>query len=151
MSSENLINEPSSGWGGIWTRKKIEILVEYASAYLSIMKERTYWKLLYFDGFAGFGIIFNKNETDLDVTIGAARRIVEIDEPRPFDYYYFVEKDKRNAELLKQNTVDAFPLKNISIKIEDCNIKLKDLAKYLQSEAGKKLKYWPTLILMECN
>jgi len=53
MSTENLINEPSSSWGGIWTRKKIEILVEYASAYLSIMKERTYWKLLYFDGFAG--------------------------------------------------------------------------------------------------
>ena len=42
-------------FGGDWTKTKIEILVEYAKAYLQIMSKRTYFKLLYFDGFAGSG------------------------------------------------------------------------------------------------
>jgi hypothetical protein len=45
-------------FGGNWTEEKIEILVEYASAYLTIMNihaERWGWDLLYFDGFAGSG------------------------------------------------------------------------------------------------
>ena len=140
MNGKHSVKEPPPSWGGNWTKKKIEILVEYAKAYLTIMKERTYWNLLYFDGFAGSGIITKGNRIDLDITRGAARRIVEIDEPRPFDHYYFVEKNKRNAELLKQNTEDIYPHKNITIKVEDCNVKLKDLANYLQSDKGKKTK-----------
>lgn len=104
------------------------------------MHKHPYWKLLYFDGFAGSGMIVKDDKIDLDVTIGAACRIVEIDEPRPFDYYYFVEKDKHNAELLRQNTIEVFPHKNITIKIEDCNVKLKDLANYLQTAKGKKTR-----------
>jgi three-Cys-motif partner protein len=136
----NSINEPSFGWEGDWTKKKIEILVEYALAYLTIMKERTYWKLLYFDGFAGSGIIVKENETDLDVTLGAARRIVEIDTPRAFDHYYFVEKNRTSAEHLKKITKDVFHQKDITIKVEDCNTKLKQLARYLHTPPGKKTK-----------
>lgn len=44
-------------FGGNWTKIKIEILVKYAKAYLTIMKSRTFFKLLYFDGFAGSGEI----------------------------------------------------------------------------------------------
>ena len=43
-------------FGGNWTENKIEILVEYAQAYLTIMNSfatQYKWKLLYFDGFAG--------------------------------------------------------------------------------------------------
>lgn len=43
-------------FGGNWTKIKIEILVEYARAYLNVMNvhaKRYSWKLLYFDGFAG--------------------------------------------------------------------------------------------------
>jgi hypothetical protein len=42
-------------FGGNWTKIKIEILIEYAKAYLSIMKSRKFFKLLYFEGFAGSG------------------------------------------------------------------------------------------------
>jgi hypothetical protein len=44
-------------FGGDWTSLKIEILVEYAKAYLTIMKKHSYWRTLYFDGFAGTGFI----------------------------------------------------------------------------------------------
>ena len=69
-------------FGGSWTKVKIEILVEYAKAYLSIMNiyaKRYDWKLLYFDGFAGSGeiikVVDNKESGyyDVDITIGAAK------------------------------------------------------------------------------
>lgn len=140
MEKDNLVREPSLGWGGTWTEKKIEILVEHASAYLKIMNKHPYWKLIYFDGFAGSGIIIKENEIDFEITLGAARRILEIDKPRPFDLYYFVEKNKTNADNLNRVTKEVFPEKNITVKIEDCNIKLKQLAKYLNTPQGKKTR-----------
>lgn len=52
-------------FGGKWTEAKIEILVEYAKAYLTIMNfyaNKYKWKLLYFDGFAGSGFITKGKE-----------------------------------------------------------------------------------------
>lgn len=89
-------------FGGDWTKIKIEILVEYARAFLTIMKDRTFFKLMYFDGFAGSGFIIKDNKVDIEVTVGAARRIIEINDPRPFDSYYFVEKDLKNFNFLKR-------------------------------------------------
>jgi len=60
-------------FGGDWTRLKIEILVEYAKAYLVIMNKHPYWRTLYFDGFAGTGFIINDKEKFPEITIGAAR------------------------------------------------------------------------------
>lgn len=122
-------------FGGEWTAKKIEILVEYAKAYLVIMNKNPYWKLLYFDGFAGSGMIQNK--FGINKTIGAAKRIVEIDEPISFDYYYFVEKDLKNAKELSKHTKEIFPDKNIHIKVEDCNKELKKLAQNLKVNEKK--------------
>ena len=51
--------EPSS-WGGQWTEEKLDAFEKYVNAYLTIMnvyKERYRWKLIYFDGFAGFSAI----------------------------------------------------------------------------------------------
>ena len=106
---------------GDWTKIKIEILVEYAKAYLDIMNihaKRYNWKLLYFDGFAGSGEIIKviddklSGNYDVNITIGAARRIIEIENPRPFDEYYFVEKDGRNFSQLEESTKNSFPKKN---------------------------------------
>lgn len=127
-------------FGGDWTKKKIEILVEYAQAYLRIMQKHPYFNLLYFDGFAGSGIIVNDKSVDIQLTIGAARRVVEIDKPRSFDTYYFVEKVKKNANMLKRFTKDKFPRKNIFIIHKDCNEKLKDMSNYLKSPQGKNTK-----------
>jgi hypothetical protein len=47
-------------FGGGWTEKKMDIVVGYAKAYLVIMNRQSWAKTIYFDGFAGSGII----ETD---------------------------------------------------------------------------------------
>lgn len=71
-------------FGGNWTENKIELLVEYAKAYLTIMNvhaKQFGWKLMYFDGFAGSGLIVKGDKENRKEIIGAARRIIEIEEP----------------------------------------------------------------------
>lgn len=133
-------------FGGDWTRIKIEILVEYAKAYLTIMNKHRQYKTLYFDGFAGSGFIVKDNKIDIDITIGAASRIVEIDKPMPFDTYYFVEKDPKSFRLLDQNTRVAFPKKRIYTVCEDCNKKLVDLANFLRNP---KHRNYRTLVYID--
>ena len=120
-----------NNFGGDWAKAKIEILVEYAQAYLQIMSTRRYWKLLYFDGFAGSGLINNDNATG-EITVGAARRIIDINYPRSFDEYYFVEKSPKTFAALKTNTREAYPDKIIHCVQDDCNIKLQAMARYLR-------------------
>lgn len=129
-----------NNFGGDWSKIKIEILVEYAKAYLQIMKKRSYFKLLYFDGFAGSGFIVNDKSTDVEMTVGAARRIVEINDPISFDTYYFVEKKKSNFKLLEENTKLAHPQKEIYAVNGDCNKKMLDLANYLRNPQNKKVR-----------
>jgi three-Cys-motif partner protein len=129
-------------FGGNWTENKIEITVEYAKAYLNIMNiyaEKYHWKLLYFDGFAGSGYI-KKGKENQKLIVGAAKRILEIVEPRPFDLFYFVEKDSNKVTLLKQNTEIMFPDKKVYVVNEDCNNKIESLSKFLSSEKGSKFK-----------
>ena len=143
-------------FGGNWTENKIDILVDYAKAYLIIMKkyaEKYNWKLMYFDGFAGSGLIINEMKDEdgqnlifenrdqvKDVIVGAAKRILEIEKPMSFDEYYFVEKDKSNFENLTQNTVNKYTHKKIHTAQTDCNEKMLGMSKFLQSQKGKKFK-----------
>ncbi len=129
-----------NNFGGDWTKIKIEILVEYAKAYLKIMKDRKFYELMYFDGFAGSGSIINDKQTNVDVTIGAARRVIEISEPRSFDSYYFVEKDPKNYQLLEESTKKAFPKKRIFATCADCNKKIIDLANFLRDPKNKNIR-----------
>lgn len=132
-----------NNFGGNWTENKIEILVEYAKAYLTIMNvhaPKSGWKLMYFDGFAGSGLIVKeKNEYRKEI-IGAARRIIEIEQPCSFDEFYFVEMDADNFIELKKSTKDIFPQKKIHVQQEDCNVKLDALAAFLRSSKGKNHK-----------
>lgn len=129
-------------FGGNWSENKIEILVQYASAYLTIMKkyaDKYNWKLLYFDGFAGSGHIKGDDEKQRSI-VGAATRILEINEPRSFDIYYFVEKEKDFADLLRKVTVESFPNKKVFIANTDCNEKIESLSKFLTTKMGKRFK-----------
>ncbi|SHH34065.1 three-Cys-motif partner protein [Chryseobacterium oranimense] len=128
-------------FGGNWTENKIEILVEYARAYLTIMKKKAEeynWQLLYFDGFAGSGEIKGEDKNNI---VGAAKRILEIDHPRGFDLYYFVEKEKEFAENLKKTLHETFPNKKKCIHVanNDCNEKIESMSRFL-SEKKKRYK-----------
>jgi three-Cys-motif partner protein len=126
-------------FGGNWTQQKIEIVASYAKAYLTVMKDRPYFKLLYFDGFAGSGDIFKEEEYDYEIIEGTAMRILEIDNPRPFDMYYFVEKDETNKKQLEENINKRFPSKKPHVVCEDCNKKLIDLADFLKKNNNYKV------------
>ncbi|KUJ55972.1 three-Cys-motif partner protein TcmP [Chryseobacterium aquaticum] len=128
-------------FGGNWTENKIEILIEYAKAYLTIMNinaSKYNWDLLYFDGFAGSGQIQGDDNTSTTI-VGAARRILEIKDPRSFDLYYFVEKEKRYADILRHKTIPFYPNKKIHVVNEDCNVKIESLSRFL-SNNGKRFK-----------
>ena len=127
-------------FGGNWTKTKIEMLVEYAHAYLTIMNKYPHFRLLYFDGFAGTGFIEHGKKPRIDMTIGAARRIVELDQPKSFDGYYFVEKNHKKAQELRANLNQAAPQKKEVIYIveEDCNLKIKDLADYMNRTKSER-------------
>lgn len=119
-------------FGGSWTEIKIKMVVDYAKAYLTIMNKYPVFKTLYFDGFAGSGDIYQDNNTDLNIIKGAAVQILEINDPKSFDTYYFVEKDENNKVGLDEAIGNLFPHKNTFVVCEDCNVKLKSMAVYLR-------------------
>src|SRR4051794_4379991 len=119
-------------FGGDWTKQKIEIVIAYAKAYLTIMNKYPKFKCIYFDGFAGSGDIYKENKIDFEVIKGVALRILEIEKPKPFDIYYFVELDKENKDSLKIAANTSFPNKKPHVVCEDCNNKLISMAEFLQ-------------------
>lgn len=132
-----------NNFGGDWTESKIEILVEYAQAYLSIMNiyaDKYNWKLLYFDGFAGSGFIEKGNDENRKVIIGATKRILDIENPRPFDRYYFVEKEPEIAKELIEKVINQYDDKIINVANTDCNEKIQSMGNFLKSKKGKNYK-----------
>lgn len=129
-------------FGGSWTEQKIEILETYAKQFLKVFKNKPFEKLLYFDGFAGSGLIEveTREEEEPRILEGAALKILKIDHPRGFNMYYFVEKNKALAKSLEEKTKHLFPNKEIYVQAKDCNQKLKDLASFLRSTKGQEYK-----------
>ncbi len=126
-----------NNFGGDWTSQKIEIVTSYTQAYLNVMNKQSF-KLIYFDGFAGSGSI---EKSDSETVIqGAALRVLAIDDPRPFDMYYFVELVKKYAENLKTLIDEHYPQRKCFVRSEDCNTKLKDLAIYLNKKENEFTK-----------
>ena len=120
-------------FGGNWTEAKMEIVVDYAKAYLTIMNKQDWVKTLYFDGFAGSGLIGAK-END-EAIKGTALRILDIQDPKPFDVYYFVEKDEKNKRSLQAKIEEKYFGKNAHVVQADCNTKLIDMANYLKNDS----------------
>lgn len=129
-------------FGGDWTEQKIQILETYAKQFLKVFKNKPDEKLLYFDGFAGSGSIEVDAESEAEPKVieGAAMKILKIEEPRSFNMYYFVEKNKNLAKSLEERIKSLFAGKEVYVQAKDCNQKLKDLAKFLRSAKGKDYK-----------
>jgi three-Cys-motif partner protein len=120
-----------NNFGGNWTEAKMEIVVNYAKAYLTIMNKQEWAKTLYFDGFAGSGLI-GANEDD-EAIKGTALRILDILKPKPFDMYYFVELDEKNKIALEERVNSEYFGRNAHVVKADCNVKIIDMARFLKS------------------
>ncbi len=127
-NNETIKNE----FGGKWTVEKLDILETYARSYLRVFKNKPHIKLLYFDGFAGSGEISHDFKGSINTIEGSTKRILQIKEPRTFDMYYFVEKNKQLAHSLQQMINNDFPKKKAFVVSEDCNKKIIDLANFLK-------------------
>jgi three-Cys-motif partner protein len=146
-------------FGGNWTEKKMEIVNSYARAYLTIMKEQEWAKTIYFDGFAGSGrieqnilyapmpenslfgeLVVLPNQSAQDGMLkGTALRILDIVDPKPFDMYYFVEKDEDHFKELSFQVKTNYPGRKAYVVQEDCNKKLVSLANYLRKNKNYRV------------
>lgn len=108
-------------FGGSWTEQKIEMVVGYAKAHLTIMNKYPRFKTLYFDGFAGSGNIYKEEGDEIELIKGTAIRILEINQPKSFDVYYFVEKSENNKNELQALINTDFIGKTCHVVNDDCN------------------------------
>ncbi|MHB1921096.1 MAG: three-Cys-motif partner protein TcmP [Chitinophagaceae bacterium] len=118
-------------FGGNWTESKMQIILDYAKAYLTIMNKQPWAKTIYFDGFAGSGTIQSGNKSE--TSIGTALRILALNNPKPFDIYYFVELNETNKKQLESKVQENYSGKVVHIVKADCNDKLRDMAEYLKA------------------
>ncbi|MBN8837443.1 MAG: three-Cys-motif partner protein TcmP [Sphingobacteriia bacterium] len=117
-------------FGGSWTEAKMEIVVSYAKAYLKIMNNQSWAKTIYFDGFAGSGII--DSEKSDEIKKGTALRILDLDDPLRFDIYYFVELNDIYKSSLEQLINKFYFGRNAHVVQADCNEKLLKLSEFLK-------------------
>lgn len=148
-----------NNFGGNWTEQKMEIVVSYAKAYLTIMNAQKWAKTIYFDGFAGSGSISEERmigapvnstlfgdipelSTQLEfseiIKKGTALRILDIIKPKPFDMYYFVEKNETHFRELKAQVELNYADRNAHVVREDCNDKLVSMASFLSKNKSHK-------------
>lgn len=116
-------------FGGSWTDQKMKIVVDYAKAYLRIMAKQPSIKTIYFDGFAGSGVISDEDGEELKK--GTALQIMDITQPKPFDMYYFVEWDEKFKNMLETQIKENYLDRKAHVIQDDCNNKLKAMARYL--------------------
>ena len=155
MSNISIVKEPSEEWGGKWTFKKLDAFSKYVWSYLNIMKRNPYWTTIYFDGFAGSGSRKSQKSelfTQLKLTIedeivykGSAERVLDIKDNLKFDYYYFVDTNKRSIKKLetKLNSLEISKDKNLKFRDGDANKWLLKLA------ASLKTKKYSALIFLD--
>lgn len=103
------------------------------------MNKYNWFKCLYFDGFAGSGNIYNDGNFDFELIKGSAIRILEINTPKSFDTYYFVELDQAKKESLEKIVKADFPNKRHFVVEADCNSKLISMANYLKENKSVRV------------
>lgn len=142
--NENILSEPTERWGGSWTEKKLDAFSKYVKSYLTIMNKHRYLKTIYFDGFAGSGTRKEKENTQLIQQLliteeeertykGAAERVLSIENLR-FDYYYFIDLDKRSLEKLKCKLRVNYSQEELVFRFGDANQEIIKLANALKTD-----------------
>ena len=110
-------------FGGIWTRKKLELLEKYMQFYTTALKN-TPFKLHFIDAFAGTGFHSQKTtaeQTDLvpiNTLLGSAS--ISLNVTPPFDAYHFNDLDESHYNSI-QAIAKTHSDKQIYVGCEDAN------------------------------
>ena len=119
----NKIAEPVTSYGGLWTRKKLEILEKYLDAYTTALKNQPF-NLIYIDAFAGTGYVEFQDEDAKYLIDGSAAIAANIND-KPFDRLIFIEKDQNRCRELEK-LIQAHTDRDIQIENSDANDFLKN-------------------------
>lgn len=157
-SKPSILHEPQSEWGGVWTERKLDAFAKYVAAYLTIMKKFSFWKTIYFDGFAGSGERkartkaptfqgFFITKEDEKLYKGAAERVLTLPNNLSFDYYYFIDSNKNSLEKLKTKLLKLPNIKGdtLAFRSGDCNERIFELSRAM-SDTKKK---YTALVLLD--
>ena len=119
------------GFGGDWTRQKLDILGDYLNAYTTALKSRPF-RLVYLDAFAGAGRIHLESPHDEVLEAdrrrfiaGSAERALRVTD-RSFDHLVFVEKDSECCVQLR-TLVDDHEDRIIEVHEADANDHLRTI------------------------
>lgn len=130
-----MVSEPLNEFGSSWTEEKAAIVVEYAQAYLTAMKNQRF-ELLYFDGFAGSGDVHLKDDTLME---SVALQVMALRKPQPFHRYTLVEKSLKKAESLWEKVQGRFVAGSPTTMIAgDCNAEILNLSEYLKENPYRR-------------
>jgi three-Cys-motif partner protein len=155
---KTILQEPQAEWGGPWTEKKLDAFAKYVSAYLTIMKNNTYWKTIYFDGFAGSGDRKDKanspvykqlklTEEDERLYKGAAERVLTLPNKLSFDYHYFIDAKEESLKKLETKLSELQKTKENTFQYRpgDSNKHLLDLSAAMKKNKSK----YASLVLLD--
>lgn len=147
---KNIVSEPKPEWGGDWTEKKLNVFSKYVSAYLTIMSKHTYWKTIYFDGFAGSGKRNNKKSTKIYNQLfqsneenegykGAAERVLLLKNNLAFDFHYFIDANEDSLAKLKikLSKLQDKHKEKFQFKSGDCNDHILQLSQAMKTNPNK--------------
>jgi len=148
----------SQRWGGSWTEKKLDIFTKYVSAYLTVMNRNSYWKTIYFDGFAGSGDrkascntpLYKQlmlTEQDDNLYRGAAERVLSLPNNLSFDFYYFIEAKEESLMKLQTKLTAQQETNNNSLQFRsgDCNKWLIELSNAMTNKKNS----FASLVLLD--
>ena len=122
-------------FGGInSTGVKLDILANYVSMYLSALQNQTWCKKIYFDAFAGSGLVplkqdegglFGDDLEDTTELVGSAIRAIE--SRPPFDRYTFVDKRRKRINALEERFGSSPLLSRMNFRCGDANLMVREL------------------------
>ncbi len=115
----------NNGFGGPWTKSKLEMLRQYLDAYTTALKNQRF-KLTYVDAFAGDGHWrpgSNYSEdyaTEFEGLLKGSPAIALDIQDKPFDQFVFIEKDQERCNSLRELR-SQHANRNIKILNNDAN------------------------------
>lgn len=126
-------------FGGLHTRRKLDVLENYLDAYVTVMKKQNF-DLYYLDGFAGSGASMAKSNPDEALELGLVETeliakgspVRALNVEPPFDHYIFIDKKESNIASLRAEITGHRNAERVLFKPGDANKAISEFCSLLQ-------------------